>query len=126
VNYADVDSAVCGSVYSDSTAGQTCLYRLGLTGIPVLNVNNNCATGSSALDTARRFVQGGNRCVLALGFEKMNGNLQESPMSICAWQPCRRATGSLQAVSIPATGCAGLGRLCSKIASTQLHGTSRR
>jgi len=76
VDYSAVEAAVCGTVYSDSTAGQTCLYRLGLTGIPVVNVNNNCATGSTALDTARRFVQGGSGCVLALGFEKMSGNLK--------------------------------------------------
>lgn len=78
LSYDQVEAAVCGTVYSDSTAGQTCLYRLGLTGIPVVNVNNNCATGSTALDTARRFVQGGSGCVLALGFEKMTGSLQAS------------------------------------------------
>ena len=44
----------------------------GLTGIPVVNVNNNCSTGSSALYLARQFVEGGLAdCVLALGFEKM-------------------------------------------------------
>lgn len=48
------------------------MYELGLTGVPVYNVNNNCSTGSTALMMARQFVQGGmNDCVLALGFEKM-------------------------------------------------------
>lgn len=43
-----------------------------MTGIPVYNVNNNCATGSTALMMARQFVEGGaSDCVLALGFEKM-------------------------------------------------------
>ena len=38
----------------------------------VYNVNNNCATGSSALFLAKQLVAGGlSDCVLALGFEKM-------------------------------------------------------
>jgi len=46
---------------------------MGMTGIPVINVNNNCATGSTALYVARGFIAGGMAsCVLALGFEKMN------------------------------------------------------
>lgn len=41
-------------------------------GIPIVNVNNNCSTGSSALLLAKEFVEGGlSDCVLALGFEKM-------------------------------------------------------
>jgi acetyl-CoA acyltransferase len=70
--YDDIQSAVVGYVYGDSTCGQTALYELGMTGVPVLNVNNNCATGSSALYTAKKFVEGGLvDCALALGFEKM-------------------------------------------------------
>ena len=72
IEYSDVEHAVAGYVYGDSTCGQQVLYRLGMTGIPVLNVNNNCSTGSSALYTARKFIQGGlYDCVLAVGFEKM-------------------------------------------------------
>ena len=56
----------------DSTCGQRALYQVGLTGIPIFNVNNNCATGSSALFMANQLVAGGMAdCVLALGFEKM-------------------------------------------------------
>ncbi|MEY2455162.1 MAG: sterol carrier protein 2, partial [Acidimicrobiaceae bacterium] len=52
--------------------GQRALYRLGLTGIPVVNVNNNCATGSSALYLVKKLIEGGIAdCGLALGFEKM-------------------------------------------------------
>lgn len=43
-----------------------------MTGIPIYNVNNNCATGSSALHLAKNMVAGGvYSCVLAAGFEKM-------------------------------------------------------
>lgn len=79
IDYDAIESAFVGYCYGDSTSGQRALYELGLTGIPVVNVNNNCATGSSALYLARTFVSNGAAdCVLALGFEKMErGSLRE-------------------------------------------------
>lgn len=72
IDYRDVEQAFCGYVYGDSTCGQRAVYELGLTGIPVVNVNNNCSTGSSALFLARQAIEGGlAECVIALGFEKM-------------------------------------------------------
>ncbi|MFB7913151.1 lipid-transfer protein [Streptomyces sp. NPDC056061] len=72
IDYARVRQAAVGYCFQPSTAGQRAVYGLGLTGIPVYNVNNNCATGSTALMMARQFVEGGTSdCVLALGFEKM-------------------------------------------------------
>lgn len=71
VPYTSVKQACVGYVYGDSTCGQRCLYEVGMTGIPIYNVNNNCATGSSALFLAKQLVEAGNDCVLALGFEKM-------------------------------------------------------
>ena len=73
IDYALVEQAPVGYCGQQSTAGQRAVYELGLTGIPVYNVNNNCATGSTALMMARQFVAGGiSDCVLALGFEKMS------------------------------------------------------
>jgi sterol carrier protein 2 len=67
-----VEQACVGYCYGDSTCGERAVYTLGLTGIPIYNVNNNCATGSTALFMAKQFVEGGiSDCVLALGFEKM-------------------------------------------------------
>jgi acetyl-CoA acyltransferase len=72
IAYDDVEQAFVGYCYGDSTSGQRAVYGLGLTGIPVVNVNNNCSTGSSALFMARQAVRGGLAdCALALGFEKM-------------------------------------------------------
>jgi acetyl-CoA acyltransferase len=72
ISYEQVEQAYVGYCYGDSTAGQRAVYGLGLTGIPVVNVNNNCSTGSSALYLARQAVKGGlAECALALGFEKM-------------------------------------------------------
>jgi acetyl-CoA acyltransferase len=72
ISYDDVEQAYAGYCYGDSTYGQRAVYQLGLTGIPVVNVNNNCSTGSSALFLARQAVKGGLAdCALAVGFEKM-------------------------------------------------------
>ncbi len=72
VEYAGVQQAYVGYVYGESTSGQRAVYELGLTGIPVVNVNNNCSTGSTALYLAAQAIRGGLvDCVLALGFEKM-------------------------------------------------------
>jgi acetyl-CoA acetyltransferase len=72
IDYGEVEQAFVGFCYGDSTAGQRAIYGLGLTGIPVVNVNNNCSTGSSALFMARQAVKGGLvDCAIAVGFEKM-------------------------------------------------------
>ena len=73
IAYDAVEQAYVGYVYGDSTAGQKALYGLGMTGIPIFNVNNNCSTGSTALFLARQAIESGAAdCVLALGFEQMN------------------------------------------------------
>ncbi|HBH37080.1 MAG TPA: lipid-transfer protein [Curvibacter sp.] len=73
LDYARVQQAYVGYVYGDSTAGQRALYDVGMSGIPIVNVNNNCSTGSTALYLARQAVASGAAdCVLALGFEHMN------------------------------------------------------
>jgi acetyl-CoA acyltransferase len=72
VGYDEIEQAYVGYCYGESTSGQRAVYGLGLTGIPVVNVNNNCSTGSTALHMARQAVRGGLAdCALALGFEKM-------------------------------------------------------
>jgi acetyl-CoA acetyltransferase len=73
IGYELIQQAYVGYVYGDSTAGQRALYEVGMTGIPVVNVNNNCSTGSTALFLARQAVASGAAdCVLALGFEHMS------------------------------------------------------
>lgn len=72
LQFSDIQQAVAGYVYGDSACGQRALYGIGMTGIPVYNVNNNCSTGSSALYLAKQIVESGNAdCILAFGFEKM-------------------------------------------------------
>ncbi len=72
IAYDGVEQAYVGYVYGESTSGQRAVYELGLTGVPVVNVNNNCSTGSTALYLAAQAIRGGLAdCTLALGFEKM-------------------------------------------------------
>ncbi|MDZ4269712.1 MAG: lipid-transfer protein [Mycobacterium sp.] len=72
VDYPLVQQAYAGYVYGDSTSGQAALYGVGQTAIPIVNVNNNCSTGSTALWLARQAIEtGAAECVLALGFEQM-------------------------------------------------------
>ena len=73
LDYRQVQQCYAGYVFGESTCGQRAVYEVGMTGIPVINVNNNCSTGSTALFLARQAVESGVAdCVLALGFEQMN------------------------------------------------------
>ena len=56
IGYDMVQQAYVGYVYGDSTCGQRALYEVGMTGIPIVNVNNNCSTGSTALFLARQAI----------------------------------------------------------------------
>ena len=48
-----------------------------MTKIPIYNVNNNCSTGSTGLNLARKFIShGAGNCVLVVGFEKMMKSIQ--------------------------------------------------
>ncbi len=88
IDFSDVAQGFVGYCSGDSTSGNRALYELGMTGIPIVNVNNNCSTGSTALFLAAQTIRGGLAdCTIALGFEKMQpGPLQggaedrESPM----------------------------------------------
>ncbi len=89
IDYKYVQQAYASYIYGDSTCGQHALYDVGMTGIPVINVNNNCSSGSTALYLARQAVESGAvECALAFGFEEMqpgalgsNWDDRESPFS---------------------------------------------
>lgn len=72
IDYKLIDQALASFVYGDSCSGERALYRVGMSGIPITNVNNNCASGSSAIYLARQSVLAGvAECALAVGFEEM-------------------------------------------------------
>lgn len=82
INYDDVEQGIACYCYGDSTCGQRVFYQFGMTRIPIVNVNNNCSTGSTGLAMARDLIGAGAAdCILVVGFEKMApGSLQS------AWQ----------------------------------------
>lgn len=99
LEYADVQQAYVGYVFGGSTSGQNALYEIGMTGIPVVNVNNNCATGSTALWLARQAVASGTaECVLALGFEQMSPGALGNAF---ADRPSPTARGEAIAAALP-------------------------
>src|SRR5205814_2213949 len=98
VPFAEVQQAFAGYVYGDSTCGQRAIYQLGLSGIPVFNVNNNCSTGSSALMLGTQAVAGGMaECVIVVGFEQ----IMQSPEvfdPLTRYQCCPPTCGAAAAV----------------------------
>ncbi len=72
LDYDAVQQVYAGYVYGDSCCGQRVAYEVGMSGVPVVNVNNNCSTGSTALYLARQAIASGAvDCTLAVGFEQM-------------------------------------------------------
>lgn len=115
IRFDAIDQAYAGYCYGDSCSGHRAVYELGLTGIPVFNINSNCSTGSTALFLAAQAIRGGMAdCTLAVGFEKMQSGSLKS-----AWedreQPAQRhgqAIAELEEFHFPPTpwmfGAAGL------------------
>ena len=77
---ADIDDlaiAFCGNCLSGGNLGQRILADVGISGLPTLNVENACATGSSAINQAYRGVQAGlYPAALAFGIEQMSVSVQ--------------------------------------------------
>lgn len=72
LEYSAVNQVYAGWAYGDTTSGQRAVLGLGMTGVPIFNVNNACSSGSSAAYLGRQAILGGAAdCVLAIGFEQM-------------------------------------------------------
>ncbi len=69
----DVEMFACGNLYqSNAMVGQRILQQIGQTGIPVINVANACATGSTAFREAYMAVASGMyESAMAVGVEQM-------------------------------------------------------
>lgn len=79
IDYDQVETAVTSHCYAGTTAGQAVLTKVGMTGIPIFNTNNNCSSGSSALYLGRSLIASGlHDVVLVLGFEQMDRGLSEA------------------------------------------------
>ncbi|MDO8433167.1 MAG: thiolase family protein [Candidatus Binatus sp.] len=73
VTIKDVEMFACGNLYqSNAMVGQRILQQIGQTGIPVINVSNACATGSTAFREAYMSIAAGMYDIaMAVGVEQM-------------------------------------------------------
>ena len=72
IPYSAIQTVFASFVQAPTCSGQRAIYEVGLTGVPVINVNNACASGSTGLYLARQAIASGAMdCVLAVGFEQM-------------------------------------------------------
>ena len=68
----DINQAFASHVYEVTGSGQHAIYDVFQTGIPIINLNNACASGSSGIYLARQLVESGAAdCVLVVGFDEM-------------------------------------------------------
>lgn len=73
IEWKDINVAFCGHAFQGNTMGQRVFNRIGMSGIPSVNVENACASGSSAFIMAYQSVASGMYDIaLALGLEKMS------------------------------------------------------
>lgn len=72
VGKKDIEAAYCGSALGGMMSGQRVLKQLGITGLPITNVENACSSSSSAFRQAYIAVAAGvYDVVLVLGVEKL-------------------------------------------------------
>jgi acetyl-CoA acetyltransferase len=83
-------AAFCGTVYSGVAAGHKVLTALGLSGVPIVNVEAGCASGGAALGLGVEAIRSG-RCdtVLVFGMEKMPRGIIRSSF----FEPWREQAG---------------------------------
>jgi acetyl-CoA C-acetyltransferase len=90
VRQGGFQAAYCGTAYSGVAAGHKVLTALGMTGMPIVNVEAGCASGSAALGLGVEAIRGG-RCdtVLVFGMEKMPRGIIRSSF----FEPWREEAG---------------------------------
>jgi acetyl-CoA acetyltransferase len=83
-------AAFCGTVYTGVAAGHKVLTALGLTGMPIMNVEAGCASGGAALGLGVDAIRSGRYdCVLVFGMEKMAKGIIRSSF----FEPWREEAG---------------------------------
>ena len=90
IEWKEVQAAFCGSVYQGTGSGHQVLREIGLTGIPIVNVENACSSGTSAFRLGYEAVISGQYdTVVVLGFEKM----PTGPIASTAFRPWQLKMG---------------------------------
>ena len=90
LEWNDIQAAFCGSVYCGTGSGHQAIQKVGLTGIPIVNVENACSSGISAMRLAYQMVGAEiYDIVIAVGFESM----PRGPIQSTAWPLWQRQMG---------------------------------
>jgi acetyl-CoA acetyltransferase len=90
IGRAGFQAAFCGTVYSGVAAGHKVLTSLGLSGVPMVNVEAGCASGGAALALgAAQVASGRYDTVLVFGMEKMPRGIIRSSF----FEPWREEAG---------------------------------
>lgn len=81
---ADIDVAYSACVLGNMLTGQQILGKIGLTGLPIINIENACSSGSTALGEAIARIQAGMADVaLVVGVDMMS-KLGRGPLPLSA------------------------------------------
>ncbi|KGF68653.1 propanoyl-CoA acyltransferase [Hoeflea sp. BAL378] len=73
IDRRSIEAAYVGSVFQGSLAGQRVLKDLGMTGVPIINLENACSSGATALSQAWLAVAAGQvETALVIGLEKLS------------------------------------------------------
>ncbi|MBU3917433.1 thiolase family protein [bacterium] len=90
MQFSDLEAAFCGSSMYGTASGHQTLKAIGNTGIPIVNVENACSSGSSAFRLAYQQVAAGFCDIaIAVGFEEMPSGMIKST----AWPEWQRLMG---------------------------------
>jgi acetyl-CoA acyltransferase len=114
----NIEALYSGNLYQTSGSGQRILQNLGQTGIPVVNVANACATGSTAFREAYfAIASGAYDVVMAIGSEQMG---KQGLLGVGRADPATALEGRVGSYLMPAVfGMAGMEH--SKAYGTQLE-----
>jgi acetyl-CoA acetyltransferase len=83
-------AAFCGTAYAGVAAGHKVLGAVGLTGVPIVDVEAGCASGGAALMLAAGAIRAGQYdCALVFGIEKMPRGIIRSSF----FEPWREEAG---------------------------------
>ena len=90
MSWRDMEGAFCGSVYCGTGSGHQAIRRIGLSGIPIVNVENACSSGISALRLGYELIgAGAYDALMVAGFEEM----PRGPIQSTAWPEWQRKLG---------------------------------
>ena len=90
MEWKDINAAFIGSVYQGTGSGHQVIKEIGQTGIPIVNVENACSSGSSAVRLAYQMIAADiYDIVIAAGMEKM----PRGPIPSTAFRPWELESG---------------------------------